>query len=688
MALLLHQRRGDIARGGDDGVARDLDGGPVLAGADDGAVPDLAERGLEVDGDLFPREPLAQVRAVGQADALLRDQIVLHLDDGDVLALQGQLIRDLAAGQAAANDRDCLAHRRAQQVFAGLEHLLVAGDLLEHARRGAGGNDDGVGAEGLDLLDLGMQPDLDAELFHLAAVPAKKVAELSLVALGGGGDERAAELAGLLIEDGLVAAERQHAGGLHAADAAADDVDGLRLVGLFDVVLVPLHHLGVDRAAGQMQRVAQVLIVRHALVVAHVEAAVVAEDAGADVVFAVLDDLGEPFRVREEIAREARAVEPAFGDGLCRGLERHAARADDGDIDEVLDVLDLGEVAVFGHIDRRVRPVPGVIGAVVAVEHVVARVLQEFRRDLGLCHVTPGLDVVLAGQRALAEALGLGDDGIAQRHREVRAAGGLDGLDDLGGEAVAVFQTPAVFVRALVDVVERELVKKIPFVDRVDLDAVDARVLQELGALGKRVDEFLDLRLRHLARRDLVRPAVGRRAGRGRDLIEIHERLGDGAQRLVRVELFHHLRDGEAPAEARRQLDEQLRARLVELRHPFGQILVHLLVLVQPLAVHRVIDRLTAGQDETGVVLCRLENEARAVLVKMVDLHPAEQVGAAHAGEHDAVFDLHLADLPRREQRLVAFLQNDSPLFRFCMRGSGSPLLVGIRAAHIFLLPV
>ena len=39
-------------------------------------------------------------------------------------------------------------------------------------------------------------------------------------------------------------------------------MDGLRLVGLFDVVLVPLHHLGVDRAAGQMQRVAQVKAAR------------------------------------------------------------------------------------------------------------------------------------------------------------------------------------------------------------------------------------------------------------------------------------------------------------------------------------------------------------------------------------------------------------------------------------------
>ena len=101
----------------------------------------------------------------------------------------------------------------------------------------------------------------------------------------------------------------------------------------------------------------------------------------------------------------------------------------------------------------------------------------------------------------------------------------------------------------------------------------------------------------------------------------------------------------------------------MEFRHPLCQIVVHFLVLVQPLAVHWVIHRLTTGQDKTGVVFRNLQNEARAVLVKMVPFHPAEQVCAAHAGEHDAVLDLDLADLPRRQQRLIAFLQNDSPLF-------------------------
>ena len=167
MALLLDERRGDIAGGGNDGVARDLDGGAVLCRTDNGAVFDLAERRFQIDGHLLPREPLAQIRAVGQAHALLGHQIVLHLDDRDVFALQRQLIRDLAAGQTAAHDGNLFTHRCAQQIFTGLEHLLVAGNLFEHARGRAGGDDDGVSAEGRDLFDLGVQADLHAELFHL-----------------------------------------------------------------------------------------------------------------------------------------------------------------------------------------------------------------------------------------------------------------------------------------------------------------------------------------------------------------------------------------------------------------------------------------------------------------------------------------------------------------------------------------
>ena len=223
------------------------------------------------------------------------------------------------------------------------------------------------------------------------------------------------------------------------------------------------------------------------------------EDARADIVLTVLKHLGEPLRVGQEIPRKARAVQPACGNGLRGSVQRHAARADNGNVDELFDVLDLRQIAVFGHIHRRVSPVPRVIRAVVAVEHIIARILQKLRGDLGLGHVAARLDILLAGQRALPEALGLRDDGIAQRHREIRAAGGLDGLDDLSGEAVAVFKTSAILIRALVDVVERELVEQIALMDSVNLHAVYTCVLEQFGALGERVNELLNFLLRHLA---------------------------------------------------------------------------------------------------------------------------------------------------------------------------------------------
>ena len=282
--------------------------------------------------------------------------------------------------------------------------------------------------------------NLHVQLLHLADIPRKQLAELALVALRAGGDEGAAQPVASLIDDRPVPAQRQHPRRLHAADAASDDGDGLRARRLPDVVLASLHGFGVDRAAGQMQGIHQVLIVGHALVVAHVEAAVVAEDAGADVLPPVLHQLRHPRRIGEEGARKARAVQLARGDGLRRGLRRQPPGADDGNVHEAADVAHVRKVAILRHVDRRMRPVPRVVGAVVAVQHVVARVLQEPCGKLGFRHVAPDLGVAFAGKRALPQPLGPGDDAVAQRHGEILPAGGLDGLDNLRREAVAVLQ--------------------------------------------------------------------------------------------------------------------------------------------------------------------------------------------------------------------------------------------------------
>ena len=446
-----------------------------------------------------------------------------------------------------------------------------------------------------------------------------------------------------------MSAELEHAGSLHAADAAADDVDGLGRVGLLYVVLVPLHRLSVDSAAGKMQAVGKLLIVGHALVVAHVEAAVVAENAGTDVILLVIHHLRDPLLIGEELTRESCAVKLAFLYRVRGNSRIEAAGADNGNVAELLDVFNILEVAVLGHVDGRVSPVPCVVCAVVAVEAVITGILKILDSLLGLCHIASYFGIGLARERALTEALGLGNYAVAQGDREVVAARLLDSLNYLDCETIAILKRAAVFVGALVDIFKGELVEQIALVDCVNLNAVNACVLEHLCALCERIDKLLDFSLGHLSRGNFIRPAVGRGARGSRDLVEIHEGLAEDSQRGVGVELLHHFADGEGTAEACGQLNEELRAGLVELGSPLFEVGIHLLVLVEPLAEHGVVDRLTSGENKTRVVLRDFHDKACAVFIEVVLLHPSEEVGAAHAREHDAVLDLAVADLPRSE---------------------------------------
>ena len=439
--------------------------------------------------------------------------------------------------------------------------------------------------------------DRNPPLLDLPTVPLNKLPILLLEGRSSSGNEHTAQAVGLLIDLCQVAPGSENHGAFHTADATADDGDALGFIGPLDAVLLGLHGPGVQGAAGHVNGIHQILVVGGPLVAGHGEAGVVTADAGLDVLLPLLHELGDPGGVGEELPGHAHGIDPAGGNGggtLC-GL--HASGADHGDIHKLLDVAYILQVAVEGHVCRGMSPVPGVIGTVVAVEHIVARILEELGGNLRLLHVPAYLLVVIAllRQSALAEALGLGHHGVPQRHGEVLPAAFLDSLHDIGGKAVAVLQAPAVLVGALVGILGGKLVQGVALVDRVDLDAVHPCVHAELSSFGKGLYDLVDLLHSQRPGVYAVGPAVGGGRGAGGDEVHVKDGLSQGAQDLVVEHLHHQVIDSHSPAEACGDLDKELCPGLVELLHVVLQGLELSCVLVQPAAAHGIPDGGDAG---------------------------------------------------------------------------------------------
>ena len=455
-----------------------------------------------------------------------------------------------------------------------------------------------------------------------------------------------------------------HQCGLHAADAAADDGDVLGLAGRLDVVLFGLHGLGVDGTAGQTHSVGQILGVVMSLGGGEVEAAAVAADAGADVLQTILDQLSDPFRVGKELAGNAHAVDAALGDGLCRHVGLHTTGAHHGNVHKLLDMCHVIQIAVLGHIHGGMCPVPGVVGAVVGVEHIIAGILQVFGGSLRLCHGAALLGGGIAGHQTFGKALQLGLHAVTQRNGEVLAAAFLDGANYLGGKAVAVFKAAAVLVGALVEKLDGELIQQITFVNSVHFHAVYTGILAQLGGFGKGLDDLVDLLHRDLGADDVGCPTGGLGAGRGQFVRGVQNGLHDGTGDLIFVQRANQLGDGPGTSHAGGQLDEQLGTGFVDLLHEFLQILEHLGVLPQPFAPEGIPQRGDAGDDQTHVVVGPLQKQLCGLFVEFTagQLKPAEQGSAAHGAHDDTVFDFYIAHLPRGEKGFIFCVHSASPL--------------------------
>ena len=311
----------------------------------------------------------------------------------------------------------------------------------------------------------------------------------------------------------------------HTADTAADNGNIFLLLGLFDMVLLRLHGLGIQRATGKTHGIGQILGVGMTIRGREVEAAGMAANTGTNVLQALLDQLCDPLGVCQELTCNANAINAAFRNGLRTYFRLHTAGANYWDVHKLLNMRNIFQVTVLGHIHRRMCPIPGVIGTVIRVEHIVACILQILGCLFRLSHVPAYFRIDFARHSTFSEALHLGFYRIPQRNREILAASSLDGLHHFYREAVAVFKRTTVLIGTLVGPLHGELVQKITLMDSMNFYAVNARILAKLCGLGKGLNNLMDLLFGHLGSGDLRIPAGGQRRGTCQLMAGVQNRL-------------------------------------------------------------------------------------------------------------------------------------------------------------------
>ena len=100
---------------------------------------------------------------------------------------------------------------------------------------------------------------------------------------------------------------------------------------------------------------------------AHIKAAVMAQYARTYIILFFLHKLCDPLRISKELSCKTCAVDLSLRDRFRRDAWIHSACADHRNINKLTNMFHIFKITVFRHIDGRMRPVPCIVGTVVAV---------------------------------------------------------------------------------------------------------------------------------------------------------------------------------------------------------------------------------------------------------------------------------------------------------------------------------
>ena len=237
-----------------------------------------------------------------------------------------------------------------------------------------------------------------------------------------------------------MAAFRAYDGSLHTANTAADHCDMFLFRSRLYFVFFRLHDTWHQSAAGKTTGVAKILIIRMAFVMREVKTAIVTADTRANIFQTIFHHLVDPLGISKELTGNTDCINTSICDSLRSNVRLHTSGTNNRDIYELLDMRNIFQIAVLWHILRRMRPIPGIVSSIIAVEHIVACILKIFCSLFTFFHITTNLCIFFARNSTYTEVFYLGLYGITQGYREVITAGSLDCLYNVCRKTISVFK--------------------------------------------------------------------------------------------------------------------------------------------------------------------------------------------------------------------------------------------------------
>ena len=353
-----------------------------------------------------------------------------------------------------------------------------------------------------------------------------------------------------------------------------------------------------------------------------------AGDAPADRLDLAVLGFERPIRIRQHLPREADQVGAALGQDLLAvfGVAQRVA-VDDRDVDDLFDRLGRVHGPALVVVHRVEACARALLDAHAEIEGRDTGLFHHLRHQLAFFHLA-------AARHPLV-------DRVANHHGEVIAALLVDLIDDGEREAHPVFEAAAETIGAPIQQRAHELGQQIA-VGRMQLDRIEAGLLDAPGRLGKEVDQLQNLLGRRRAHRlalflgVLVDDLVAGRPGQLQHAVV-------GRQRIV-------ARDGALPARVH-QLDRAPGAVTVHAVGEPGQAGDEV-VAVRHQAGHGGpaglgIRRGRADDDQPDATFGEL-----TVMIEVVLTHRTIGVRGADVGRHmdDAVGHLHVSDTDRGKQ--------------------------------------